>query len=265
MTDENGQQDATNVDATPTSEFVDTPTPVPEPAPEPTPEPTPELTPEPTSELVPEPAPEPETAPDAIVAETVLVAPPATVIRSSQDFFAAAGVNVDELHKAISAVAPIVGVAGMGDDMTRYRIDFDATATPDQIAAANALLASWPTLRENARKVAYTYAQLDAWFSEQISAGCAVSRGFTLGLKDSDVTLLTGNYILSQAAVMAGLPIPPIVDIAGNSYTVADIAELTAIMLEYGQYRSQLSSTYAAKRAEIAAAAAEIELPQTVS
>jgi hypothetical protein len=124
------------------------------------------------------------------------------------------------------------------------------------------MLANWPTLRENARKVAYAYAQLDAWFETQIAAGCPVAAGFTLGLRDSDITLLTGNYILAQAAAAAGFPLPAIVDITGVSHQLSDVTSLTMVMLEYGQYRSHLSSIYAVKHAEIAAAASTLELPQ---
>lgn len=92
---------------------------------------------------------------------------------------------------------------------------------------------------------------LDAWFADQIAAGFATADGWKLGLTPNDVTLLTGNFVLSKEAAAMGGPIPPVIDKDGVPHEVADIEELTAIMLGYGQHRAQLSAEYAARKAEI--------------
>ena len=48
------------------------------------------------------------------------------------------------LHTTIEAVCPIVGVSiGAADDKTTWRVNFKPTATPDQQAAALAVLATF--------------------------------------------------------------------------------------------------------------------------
>lgn len=94
-------------------------------------------------------------------------------------------------------------------------------------------------------------AEVDAWFAAQLSEGFTTAEGWTLGLAESDVTLLTGNYVLAQQAAALGLPIPPVIDVDGVSHEMETIEELTAIMLAYGQHRAQLSSEYAARKSAI--------------
>ncbi len=93
--------------------------------------------------------------------------------------------------------------------------------------------------------------ELDDWFSAQIAAGMETAGGWKLGLTQADVTLLTGNYVLAKEAAAMGGPVPPVVDTDGVPHEMADIAELTALMLGYGQYRAALSAEYAERKAEI--------------
>ena len=94
---------------------------------------------------------------------------------------------------------------------------------------------------------------VEVWFDAAISEGFVTGSGICLGLSTADVTLLTGNYVLAKEAAALGMPIPPIVDTAGVPNPMTEIAELTAIMLAYGQYRAGLSQEYATRKAAIEA------------
>ena len=92
-------------------------------------------------------------------------------------------------------------------------------------------------------------AQVDAWFAGEIAKGFTTPAGYKLGLSQSDVSLLTGNYVLAKEADAAGLPLPSVIDTAGVVHEIEDIADLTALMLAYGQHRAALSAEYAARKA----------------
>lgn len=92
-------------------------------------------------------------------------------------------------------------------------------------------------------------AVVQAWFDGEVAKGFATADGWKLGLSESDVTLLTGNYVLAKEAAAMNLPIPPVIDTAGVAHEMEEIEELTAIMLAYGQHRAALSAEFAARRA----------------
>jgi len=92
---------------------------------------------------------------------------------------------------------------------------------------------------------------VDQWFAAQLAEGFETPGGWALGLEASDVSLLTGNYVLSREAAAQNLQIPPIIDKAGVPHPVT-INELTSIMLAYGQYRAELSVEYAARKYAVA-------------
>lgn len=94
---------------------------------------------------------------------------------------------------------------------------------------------------------------LETWFQSAIDEGFGYGEDIRLGLTTEDVALLTGNYVLAKECHELGLPLPPVIDKSGTSHTL-DFNDLTALMLEYGQYRAQLSADYAAQRAAIEAA-----------
>ena len=155
-------------------------------------------------------------------------------------------------------MAPVVGISGVGDDMTQYRLDFDTSATPEQITAANNFLSKWPAVRDRQRGIANARADIETWFNAQIAEGFTTSDGYVLGMTNDDVILLTGNYVLGQTLAQLGAPIPDIIDRESIPHPVADLATLTQIMLEYGQYRASLSALYAAKKAELDATIANL-------
>ncbi len=188
----------------------------------------------------------------------VLIQPPPVVFKSKHDYDSFVVDELVQLHKELEKLAPVAGVSGFGIDMSRYRIDFATTATPEQMETAKAFLMDWQNYKKKQLTHKLNYDALDEWFQTQIAAGCPVSAGFTLGLADTDITLLTGNYILAQAAAGAGLTLPQIIDKDSVPHTVATIDDFTRIMLEYGGYRAELSKTYAEKKAKLDEALAAI-------
>jgi hypothetical protein len=92
--------------------------------------------------------------------------------------------------------------------------------------------------------------EVDAWFSREIASGFTTASGWKMGLTESDVTLLTGQFVLAKEADAADLPLPPVIDLAGVPHTLT-LAELTALMLAYGAHRAALSTEYAVRKAAI--------------
>ena len=87
----------------------------------------------------------------------------------------------------------------------------------------------------------------DEWFAGKVAEGFESTSGIKLGLTESDVTLLTGNFVLAKEADELELDIPPIIDREGMPHEL-NIEQLTGLMLEYGQHRASLSVEYAARR-----------------
>jgi hypothetical protein len=94
-------------------------------------------------------------------------------------------------------------------------------------------------------------ANLDYWFQNTLDGGFTTSYGWRLGLSESDVTLLTGQFVLAKEADAAELPIPAVVDKDGVPHQLETIEELTGLMLSYGAARSALSAEYATRKAAI--------------
>lgn len=91
-------------------------------------------------------------------------------------------------------------------------------------------------------------AAVDQWFADQTAAGFTTPGGWKLGLGESDVTLLTGAFVLAKEAAAMELPLPQIVDTAGVPHALT-LQEMTGLMLSYGGHRAQLSAEYAARKA----------------
>lgn len=79
-------------------------------------------------------------------------------------------------------------------------------------------------------------------------AGWDSGQGFFLGISPEDVALLVGAFNLAREAAALNLPLPFIIAKDNSSVQFATLAEMTILMLRYGQARSQLSSDFAAKR-----------------
>ena len=91
----------------------------------------------------------------------------------------------------------------------------------------------------------------DAWYAEQVAAGFQTAFGWRLGIAESDVTLLTGAFVLAKEAAAMGLGLPPIVDMDGVPHSLT-MEQMTAVMLAYGQHRANVSGEYAARKAAVA-------------
>ena len=96
----------------------------------------------------------------------------------------------------------------------------------------------------------YSVVEFDSWWIEQVEQGFRSASGILLGLTTEDVTLLTGNFVLAKEAAALSLDLPPIIDKDGVPHSL-DLEDLTALMLEYGQYRAALSAEYATRKAAI--------------
>ena len=156
------------------------------------------------------------------------------------------GVSIEEVVARVPAGLPsrVVDVAALpqSEDYRRaWTLDFEDS---DSVVTVNPTVAA-EIDRESA------LADLEDWFREVTQPGFATAGGWRLGLTQQDVLLLTGYYVLAKEAAALGGDIPPIIDMAGVPHTIAEIEELTAIMLAYGQRRAEISAEYAAKRAAI--------------
>lgn len=154
--------------------------------------------------------------------------------------------HLDVLHAKINAIAPIVGLS---EDETGavFDIEYVDQPTEEQLAQIQVLVTAWPG--EKIRLVALE--QLDKEWAETLKAGWETPYGWKLGIDISDVTLLTGAYMLAKEAAALNLPLPEIIDMDGVPHTFNDIQELTALMLQYGQARAALSAEYAARKASL--------------
>lgn len=144
-------------------------------------------------------------------------------------------------------------------DGAPYRL-IDAAQLPEDTTYQDAWVCDFDdpassVVVDPARKAAIDQARalidLDDWFREVTEPGFATAGGWRLGMKPEDVVLLTGYYVLAKEAAALGGDIPPIIDKDGIPHEIAEIEELTAIMLAYGQRRAEISAEYAAKRAAI--------------
>lgn len=93
-------------------------------------------------------------------------------------------------------------------------------------------------------------ADLDQWFAGQVAEGFETEDGWKLGLAESDVTLLTGQFVLAKEAAAQDLPLPPVIDTDGVAHQLS-LADLTELMLAYGGHRAALSTEYAARKAAV--------------
>ena len=73
-------------------------------------------------------------------------------------------------------------------------------------------------------------------------------QGFNLGITPSDVALLVGVFSLAKEAAALGLELPHLISMANTPISFATIQEMTTLLLQYGQARSNMASSFAARR-----------------
>mgnify|MGYP003152615471 CR=1 FL=1 len=153
--------------------------------------------------------------------------------------------SLQVLHESIANILPIHGIAE-NDDGT-YRIDYVEPPTPEQLDQVNSLIESWPLEKAKLEKLE----EVDEEWKTILEAGWETAYGWSLGIDVSDVALLNGNFVLAKEAASMGIVDPVfVVDTTGQSHSL-DLADLTGLMLQYGQARAVFSSQDAAKRTTI--------------
>lgn len=161
---------------------------------------------------------------------------------------------LDILTDQINVVAPIFGLSANGDQI--FDILYVTPPTEEQQMQVAAIVAGWPLEKAKLLKLQ----QLDAAWAQIVKTGWATPAGWHMGLDISDVTLLTGAFMLAKEAANIGLNAPAhIIDTVGVTHELS-LAQLTELMLVYGQTRSALSGAYAATRQAITGAATQEEL-----
>lgn len=149
------------------------------------------------------------------------------------------------LHESIANIVPIHGVADNGDGS--YRVDYIDDPTQEQLDQVNSIIESWPLEKVKLEKLE----EVDEEWKTILEAGWETPYGWSLGIDVSDVALLNGNFVLAKEAASMGIVDPVfVVDTTGQSHSF-NLADLTGLMLQYGQARAVFSSQDAAKRTAI--------------
>ena len=73
-------------------------------------------------------------------------------------------------------------------------------------------------------------------------------QGYYLGITPSDVALLVGVFSLAKEAAALGLELPHLISMANTPISFTTIQEMTLLLLQYGQARSNMASSFAARR-----------------
>jgi len=176
----------------------------------------------------------PYAAPD--ISPDLLPLPPADPILAA---------DMQTLHDAIHAITPIDGLAIIDD--VPSEIGYITPPTPEQEAQIAEVISGWDALRDKNAKLRL----IESSWQATIDAGWTTPYGWKLGLTIQDITLLTGAFILAKEAQTMGLASSGvIVDTDGLAHELS-VADLTGLMLQYGQARAALSAEYAAAKAAL--------------
>ena len=89
------------------------------------------------------------------------------------------------------------------------------------------------------------------WRSLEI-LGWDSGQGYSLGITPSDVALLVGVFSLAKEAAALGLELPHLISMANTPISFSTIQEMTMLLLQYGQARSNMASSFAARRKAVA-------------
>jgi len=89
------------------------------------------------------------------------------------------------------------------------------------------------------------------WRSLEI-LGWDSGQGYYLGITPSDVALLVGVFSLAKEAAALGLELPHLISMANTPISFSTIQEMTLLLLQYGQARSNMASSFAARRKAVA-------------
>lgn len=146
------------------------------------------------------------------------------------------------LHLEINNIINIHGIAENPDGS--YRIDYIDQPSELQLYQIEIIINNWPLHKAKLEKLE----QLDISWKTTIINGWVTPYGWKLGIDTQDVTLLTGAFILAKEANNMGLSTTgTVIDMDGKSHQLS-LQDMTILMLQYGQFRAELSSQDAIKR-----------------
>jgi len=93
--------------------------------------------------------------------------------------------------------------------------------------------------------------ELNNQWKKLLNSGWNSGQGFSIGISANDIALLSGAYALAKEASSLGLPLPKIIAIDDSIITFNSLEKMTSLMLNYGNARSMLASSFATKRKAI--------------
>jgi hypothetical protein len=163
---------------------------------------------------------------------------------------------LSDLHNKINAIVPIEGL--LVNENGSIRVDYIDFPNPAQYVAINAILNNLEFEYAKINKLN----EIEVEWKETVESGWETPLGWKLGINIQDITLLNGAFTLAKEANSLGITDPvTIVDTEGNTHSLS-LADLTPLMLQYGNARAVLSSNYANRKNAIKAATtlAELEL-----
>lgn len=150
------------------------------------------------------------------------------------------------LHEKINSIVPIQGISDNGDGT--YRVDYISEPTEAEIVLVNKAIEDFPLSIAKEAKLK----QIEAEWVEVEKAGWDSGQGYHLGITPSDVALLVGVFSLSKEAAALGLELPHLISMANTPISFTTIQEMTMLLLQYGQARSNMASSFAARRKAVA-------------
>jgi hypothetical protein len=147
-----------------------------------------------------------------------------------------------QLHEQINSIVSIEGVQDLGNNT--FHIEYLTEPSSEQLTQVNNIIDRWPLYKAKLEKLE----QVDISWKNTMSNGWTTPYGWKLGTDNQDVTLLTGAFILAKEANNMGLSTTgTIIDMDGKSHELS-LQDMTILMIQYGQFRSQISSQDALKR-----------------
>lgn len=151
-------------------------------------------------------------------------------------------IYLSKLHEQIDSIVSIEGVQDLGNNI--FHIEYLTEPSSEQLTQVNNIIAGWPLSKAKLEKLE----QVDTSWKTAMSNGWTTPYGWKLGTDNQDVTLLTGAFILAKEANNMGLSTKgTVIDMDGKSHELS-LQDMTILMVQYGQFRSQLSSQDALKR-----------------
>jgi hypothetical protein len=146
-----------------------------------------------------------------------------------------------EFNDEINKVVKTHGL-NLNNDGT-FRIDYIDEPTQDQLSIVNDMIQKYPLFCKKMEKLE----KIQEEWNQTIAQGWDSGQGI-LGISAEDVALLSANFSMAKEAANLGYQIPPIITVDSQEISFSDIQSMTVFMLQYGEFRSSISKTFAARR-----------------